>query len=371
MNVEHLKESFLFEEKVIDPILNIIKDNQKYLTKKANLPQLAKLGFIYNHFWYGGRVCWGHNGRLHDKDFLAHLKKVDYDENLYRFYSCEDNPKYKIEMCEPINDKIDNLIYDAWGMHVEDMEDPISSEDFFKLIFEGRTLTEFELKQRKPNKTFDEWVELLTDKQYKYSGLYPNKNAVIRHMFCTTGSGYKLNKEGFICQTASGADEDVDLYADWENAVFREDIGKQVKEILSQPEVKQTLEEYATFRTNLNEEKQKKEDATNELFYEILEAAGRYNKSEGRLRWDDLHSRIDEYYVEKGIRTKEKDKRYRKYYPISNYSMISKFNKNTHPSYIQAGLEVCNEILQHREEEEANNIAFAEKYIKKFSDEKI
>ena len=51
--------------------------------------------------------------------------------------------------------------------------------------------------------------------------------------------------------------------------------------------------------------------------------------------------------------------------------MISKFNKNTHPSYIQAGLEVCNEILKHRDEEEASNIAFAEKYIKKFSNEKV
>ena len=52
MKTSYLKESFLFEEKVIDPILNLIKDNQKYLTKKENLPQLSKLGFIYNHFWW-------------------------------------------------------------------------------------------------------------------------------------------------------------------------------------------------------------------------------------------------------------------------------------------------------------------------------
>jgi hypothetical protein len=364
------KESFLFEKKVIDPILNIIKDNQKYLTKKSNLPQLAKLGFIYNHFWYGGRVCWGHRGRLHDKDFLEYVRKSEYKDGLYKFYSCEDNPKYKIEMCDPVSDKIEDLIYDAWGMHVDDLETPISSDQFFKFIKEGRTLTEFELKQRKPNKTFEEWVDILTDEQYKYSSLYNDRNAILRHMFCTTGSGYKINKEGFICQTASGADEDISLYGDWENAVFREDIAKQVDEILSQPEVKQTLDEYYTFVVELKEKKQKEEDEQNKMFYEILESAGRYNQSEGRLSWDQLHNRIDNFYIEKGIRKKE-EKRYRKYYPISNYSMISKFNKNTHPSYIQAGLEVCNNILQHRDEEEKDNIAFAEKYIKKFSNEKI
>ena len=270
MKTSYLKESFLFEEKVIDPILNLIKDNQKYLTKKENLPQLSKLGFIYNHFWYGGRVCWGHNGRLHDKEFLRHIKKADYDEELYRFYSCENNPKYKIEMCEPLNDKIEDIIYDAWGMHVEDLGKPISSEYFFKLIKEGRTLSEFELKQRKPNKTFDEWVEILTNSQYKYSSLYSDKNSVIRHMFCTTGSGYKLNKEGFICETASGADEDIDLYGDWENAIFREDIAKQVDIILSQPEVKQTLDDYYAFTVELEEEKKRKEDERSEFFYEIL-----------------------------------------------------------------------------------------------------
>ena len=371
MKTSYLKESFLFEEKVIDPILNLIKDNQKYLTKKENLPQLSKLGFIYNHFWYGGRVCWGHNGRLHDKEFLRHIKKADYDEELYRFYSCENNPKYKIEMCEPLNDKIEDIIYDAWGMHVEDMEKPISSEYFFKLIKEGKTLSEFELKQRKPNKTFDEWVEILTNSQYKYSSLYSDKNSVIRHMFCTTGSGYKLNKEGFICETASGADEDIDLYGDWENAIFREDIAKQVDIILSQPEVKQTLDDYYAFTVELEEEKKRKEDERSEFFYEILEKSNRYDKSEGRLDIDELHSRIDSLYIEKGIRKSKSERRYRKYYSISNYSMISKFNKNTHPSYIQAGLEVCNEILKHRDEEEASNIAFAEKYIKKFSNEKV
>ena len=36
-----------YEERIIDTILNTIKDNQVYLTQKENLPQLAKLGYMW------------------------------------------------------------------------------------------------------------------------------------------------------------------------------------------------------------------------------------------------------------------------------------------------------------------------------------
>jgi len=38
-----LNNRFKFEKEVIDPILTIIRNNQEYLTKLENLPQLAKL----------------------------------------------------------------------------------------------------------------------------------------------------------------------------------------------------------------------------------------------------------------------------------------------------------------------------------------
>ena len=112
---------FKFEEKIIDPILTLIRENQEYLTQPENLPQLAKLGYMYNTLWYSGRVCWGYDGILIDPSIIKSLKTADEgdmdedDENYpYRFVSCEDNPKYKIEACEPQNDEIENLIYDAW-----------------------------------------------------------------------------------------------------------------------------------------------------------------------------------------------------------------------------------------------------------------
>jgi hypothetical protein len=55
-----------YEERIIDTILNVIKDNQTYLTQKKNLPQLAKLGYMYNTLWYGGR-CASYDGVIDKK----------------------------------------------------------------------------------------------------------------------------------------------------------------------------------------------------------------------------------------------------------------------------------------------------------------
>lgn len=55
--------TFKFEKNVIDPLLNAISEHQVYLSKRANLPQLAKLGYIYETLFSAGRICWGHKGQ--------------------------------------------------------------------------------------------------------------------------------------------------------------------------------------------------------------------------------------------------------------------------------------------------------------------
>lgn len=55
-------KNYSFEQDVIDPILECIRDNQDYLCQDENLPQLAKLGYMYNFLWYAGRMCWGSEG---------------------------------------------------------------------------------------------------------------------------------------------------------------------------------------------------------------------------------------------------------------------------------------------------------------------
>lgn len=51
-----------YEDLVINPIINFIKDNQTYLSKKENLPQLCKLGYLYGLLWYAGRNAYGYEG---------------------------------------------------------------------------------------------------------------------------------------------------------------------------------------------------------------------------------------------------------------------------------------------------------------------
>ena len=100
---------------------------------------------------------------------------------------CEDNPKYKLEMVEPIDDDIDELIYDAWGMHDPDN---ISWKNFSNIVLKGKVLTELEKKSIKPNKTFDEWVEIKLHPEYKYEGLYPDRKSIIDFMLFVIGTGY-------------------------------------------------------------------------------------------------------------------------------------------------------------------------------------
>lgn len=323
-------KKFAFERQVIDPILNLIKKNQEYLTQPENLPQLAKLGYMYNTLWYAGRSCWGYNGLI---------KKAGKNGQ------CEDNPKYKIDICDPINGEIENWIYDAWAMHVCN-EFGESWEEFSQIVLKGKELNDWEIKAKKLNKTFEEWVEVLTDERYAY--FYSNWRGVANQLLCVNGNGYDY-RNGFIVQEAGGADQDIDMYGDWENAIFRDDIKKTVDKIMAMPEVRQTIETAYNYFFDLYKKKQDKED-------------------------DDWKRMIGMTYKEYLKSDKYKkihpEGEYHTYYPISKYpySNISAFDENTHPSYIQAGIKICEDILVHKKEESKRpeNIKFAKSFLKKF-----
>jgi hypothetical protein len=376
------KYKFKFEKLIIDPILKLIKKHQLYLTQPENLPQLAKLGYMYNTLWYAGRQCWGNDGLLQGKK---------------NAYDCEDNPKYKIEAVEPKTKEIENLVYDAWGMHVSEMEDsrydklPISGDDFVKLIKEDKELTPFEIKFRKPNKTFDEWVEVLTDKQYKYSSLYKTRKGVADHLLCVIGNGYGINKEGFIIQKASGADQDKDLYGAWESAVFKPEIQEEVNKILAYPELKLTLDTVRNyFDIKSKEEKKQKEAERADFKKMILESIEKLNKGKRKdnpiiisdnpdfeelknlmnVVTEELYSKI------KGKKSDTKQKEeYHPYYPISNCSIIHKIqnaekNQKVEPNTLKACIEICEEIVAHEKEENKkgrNNVKFAKQFLAKLA----
>lgn len=383
-----IDKHFKYEEKVIDVILGLIRDNQEYLTQPENLPQLAKLGFMYDTLWYAGRRCWGSNGILRDgakQQNLTDEQKENYgveEGEEVNYWDCEDNPKYKIEMCEPETDEIGDLIYDAWGMHVSDHDAGHTFADFVKKIKEGRELTDFDIKMLKINKTFDEWVEVLTDPQYKYQ--YESRKAVACQLMCTLGSGYGINKEGFIIQEASGADQDQAIYGDWENAKFREDIEKVVYDILDIPEVAATLDEDYKCRKKWLDEKEAKEQEQYKSFYSTLKANNLYDESEGKLYWKEIHRRLDivwDKYEEstgKSLKAKKKKEDYHAYYPISTSSPIYAIMdqetrdrlgiKEMHESYVKEAIRICQEILEHADIEDKahhkdNNTKFAKRLL--------
>ena len=357
-----------YERAVIRPILATVEKYQEFLTQPENLPQLAKLGFMFEKFWYAGRVAYGYEGRI---------KKGS---------SCENNPKYELgDTIKYLNRKIEDLVYDAWGMHVSNDPNHLTFEEIKNLILNGKELSDFEKRLRTPNKTFDEWVAVLTDPQYQYSQLYPDRRSVADHLLCTIGNGYGYSKEtGMVFVEASGADQDQDIYGEWENAKFSPEIFAMVEKVLSTPELKLAIDAELEAVKQWEEERRKKDREEQMSWYKMLlplinEKRKEAGKPEVTID-DPLLDEIKKKYVNellKGNIAKRSEKTIYEYYPISNYSIITMFNKNTHPSYIKAGLEICEDIIanppkdkkdfnQYQKDERIKMIKFAIDFIAKW-----
>lgn len=366
-----INKHFKFEENIIDPILSCIRDNQEYLTQPENLPQLAKLGYIYNTLWYDGRICWGYDGILR-----GNAKTTDEDGEETGYSDCEDNPKYKIEMCNPHNDDIENLIYDAWAMHVMDSEGKshVTADDFFDIIYKGKPLTDLEIKMLKVNKTFDEWVEIKTDKNYRYKSLYPDRRSVADHLLCTIGNGYGWNRDGFIIEEAGGADQDKAMYGDWQNAKFSPEIKKVVDKVLSYPEVKKTIEAAHDYIESVKRKRKEEEDKRWKGIRSIVSG----DSDDDEISDEELDKIIKSIYNKKfgKTETEEYKEPYRQYYPISSssdiYAILSDEKRNRigvakfDQSYIDAAIEICKEIMEHESEERKGNVDFAKKLLNKY-----
>lgn len=348
-----------FEEKVIDVILNTIKDNQVYLTQPENLPQLAKLGYMYNSLWYAGRICWGFDGII---------KKSKNG-------ICEDNPKYKIEMCNPQTKEIDSLIYDAWGMHITEGGNPQPSwENFSTIVLKGKSLTDIEIKQLKLNKTIDDWVDIFTSDDYTYKSLFGSRRSVLDYLLCTIGTGYGF-KGGCVYEKASGADEDTVIYGDWKNAVFNDTIQQIVNNLMSISEVEETVQQSYLYINGLIEKRKAKQlEEKKKLKDEILNSMKlndlNNSKEENKYYESDEFKNLLNFIKLNVPLSRETGgviiEKYKKYYPICDYSNISKIDENSDISYIKAGLEICNEILQHTDNEEKDNVDFATSYVERF-----
>lgn len=351
---------FQFEKKVIDIILEIIKDNQEYLTKKENLPQLAKLGYMYNTLWYAWRVCWGY------KWLLANWE------------DCEDNPKYKIEWCSPKNEEIENLIYDAWWIHcLRDNE--VSWKDFSDIIYNRKELLEKEKIFCKQNKTFEEWESYYLNKDgWTVYPKFNNRKSVVKYLLC--GSWFWYDKtQGFVFYKAGWAEQDISLYWEWKKAIFRKDIQVIVDYLMLIPQVEITVTEAFNYLNNLSLKSiQEKEAELSVFLQELIEFNEKQwiilSQSQQKLVKDtkltdhnELKNLINILFpTYEKTETTVKNDIYTPYSQIATYYPISQFDLNTDKSYIKVWIEMCNDILAHQKEEDAENIEFAKSFIEKF-----
>lgn len=322
-----------FEERIIDKLLEVISVNLDYLTQPENIPALGKLGHIYNRLWYAGRFAYGYEGRLRKDN------------------QCDENPKYKLEVCDVGTPEQYDLVYDAWGMHITIEEKiPLNFDNFKNLIINGKTITELDKKMGKLNKTLDDWVEIKTDKNYRYKSLYPNRKSVVDQLLCTIGNGYGY-KNGFVFKEASGADMNMELYFNWENATFPKHIQEVVDFILKDKEVKEVLDF---------------EHAETILFYEKREKDKKDSLVKALVKSGKIQNEA-ELFIKKLFSSKDyiipDTNKYKPYYPICEYSIITMFDENTEASYIKAAIEVCKDILENSSLERESNVKFANSFL--------
>lgn len=360
-----------FEARIINPILNAIKNNLDYLTQPENLPQLAKLGYMYNTLWYGGRISFGYNGIVKEG------------------YECENNPKYKLEMCDVGTDEQYNWVYDAWGMHVSNEGTGVSFEEFKAIILNNtpKEKTEYELLQLKEFKTLDEWVEIKTHPSYPYKRLFADRKSVLDHLLCVIGNGYEY-QNGYIVETSSGARMNIASYGEWQSATLAPRFQKLIDKVLNDPDVKlvvdneleqtlmwqrqkatRTAEHYFRLEELIANVENRELDITLEqIIDEILDGTFYDKLNERNGKFNDI---LADKFGKGETESDDEEPKGRRYYPICNYSDITKIDKDAHPSYIAGAIEVCQEILAYpeidlqQEHHSGNNLKFAKAFMKK------
>jgi len=283
---------------VIQKLINIFETNQEYFAN--NLPQAAKIGYVLEKMHIVGRFQTNYDGSLKDV-----WEESDIDQK---------------------NDKL----YFAWCQHMGETSDLLPLIDFIKLIFFGQPLTDIELLEIKPKKTFDEWAEIQMEK-YPLSNS-SRLNVVARLLFqhCHSEMTYK---EGFIENLVSW-NIFKNEYGDWKNAVLPYEIQEQLKKILDNPDVKTAYEKA----------------------FEVIQKR-MLVKTESEKELDELKKAIEKtnkLLKEKGVDMNEweKEKEDQKNDVVIIYSkdsIINKLDSNSDPSYIKAGIEICNHVMKYKD----------------------
>jgi len=347
----------IYNEAIFDglykKLLNLVENNIKYFV--ANPKEMAYV------FWRYDRA-------------LTAARYLDQGS---------DNPKYPIIDIEEnaVSDGIceDGLIYDAWGYSVSNESYPWDDKDIIPIDYNDP----FVLLQQKPQKTIEEWVELLTDKRFKYSSIYPDRRRVLDHLICCIGNGYGWDKEGYICESGA-SDGDNSVYFDCFNHKPQGEVGKQLDEILNDPNWVKMMDFVGASRDSFKARKDvyKAETAVQDAI-DLKEAqdAGfdsaeehadhRFdllmNKREGKTEGEEKKQFFYGFLKETPEEKLHASVRYeRAWYPICNYSAMCCYPENTHQSYLDVIEEIALEIIQNPRERDSS-IKEAKKVLKKMN----
>lgn len=348
-----------YEKNIINPILNVINKYQDYLCKKENLPQLAKLIFIFEKLWYSGNIAYGSIGILNKGDV------------------CNMNAECKLNnMIQYKSNNNKNILLNVLKFHVIQVEPkPINYREFKKLILDGKELSEIDKNCRISNKTFDDWVLILSNKSYKYNYKYPNRRSIANALLCA--NEIEFNSQGYYYNNETNViDSNQEIYGEWENVYFLPEILKIIEKILNISECIDALNEQSIYikryiaKVELDEQKEIIERYKHVLPF-LNDELKKRNKKPIILDSDELVLLIKRY---KQVHINKNEL---EYHPISYYSNITKFNENTQISYIKAGLDICEYIIKNYIKIKQNTneyliypinetMVFAENYINKF-----
>jgi hypothetical protein len=358
-------------------LLKVVEQNQEWLVENPAACQWL-LANWYNMF-QAGRICYG------------------YDGIIKKGYNCENNPKYEIQdMITYVNSVAEDVIYDAWantlycivgenGNH-EYQLGTWTKEDFDKarasyLVKKEESYVQL---QEKANKTFDEWVEVLTHEKSRYRRLFPDRRSVADHILSVIGNGYGWNSQGFACED-SPSDKDKSIYVGWQLhdiSSFPAKYQPIIEQILYCDKVAGALAKANEYMGGLRKEKEKEDmkrdlgfllhdfnvenpDATDEgkknFIREMMDLGFEEIKKRSRTSMENLSSLVAKM---KGISVEEEEFTY---YPFSNdYSLLLTMPKNVHQSYIDAGYEMVIHVLSNKHLYRKEQYTAAEKWLRKY-----
>jgi len=308
----------------------------------------------------------------HPKELAYIYWKYDRLLNSCRFIGQGgENPKYPIseieeEAIEKYGEKYNGIVYDAWGFSVSNDGFPFDDDD----VTDERVTNPLYELQSKQNKTMEEWIQLMTDKNYEYHSLYPNLWSVLNYLLCVIGTGFGWNKEGFIIEEGA-ADSDSTIFS---NALFEGrpsgELKKDLDVIFESENYKKLIafrkEHNIRSRSIKNQEKNFHKESN-----EILEKIEKFKK-EIQAKKDsgelitDAELKLLEVFSNDDTSTQESKSQ--TFYPLSKeYSLLCKMPKNAHESYIKYGTDVAWDILKNSSEEKENKrqaLAFLQKFDK-------